>query len=129
MFHLKCLLLSMCLLGSSLCLVDEALSQKRTGFGLANIEVVAVGSSDDSHILPHVVVRIAGRKNKVQSYGLSNESGIIVMPLPPGSYCYDAFSEAGVVLNLRRKASERCFSIEKDSYETIGVEVVKEMPK
>lgn len=63
-----------------------------------------------------------GQRNNIQSFGLSNEGGIIVMPLPPGRYCYDAFTDKGKSLEMVHNPSERCFSLKKDSVETIGVE-------
>jgi hypothetical protein len=59
-----------------------------------------------------VVVRVTNRSENVQSFGVSNEAGILVMPLPVGRHCYDAFSEKGVALSMRRVSKDRCFSIE-----------------
>jgi hypothetical protein len=96
--------------------------QKDIEFGLANIEVVAIDGNEKSTLTPGIVVRIKGQQNRIQSFGMSNEGGIIVMPLPPGRYCYDAFTDKGKALRMVRAPSDRCFSLKKDSVETIGVE-------
>lgn len=126
MFHLDCLLLIITLLNSNaigLPLKDKTIAQEDIELGSAYIQVVAVDANSKSTLASDVVVRIIGEKNKVESYAISNEAGLIYyMPLPPGRYCYDAFTKNGKALRMVRKPSERCFSLDKDSEVNIGVE-------
>lgn len=126
MFHLGYLLLTTVLLSSnvmSLSPEKEELTLKDIEFGAAYFQVVAVDADGISTLAPGIVVRITGQKNKVQSYAVSNEAGLIYyMPLPPGRYCYEAFTKTGKSLRMVRKPPKRCFSLGKDSEVNIGVE-------
>lgn len=97
----------------------------RIDLGLVNVQTVAVSKAGESRMSPGIVVRVTNRSTRTQSLGISNEAGILVLPLPPGRYCYDAFSEQGVALTMRRPPRDRCFSIAKDAIETIGVEFLQ----
>lgn len=101
---------------------QETLAPKNIDLGQANIEVVSIDTNNKRAMAPGIVIRIVGKKNNVESFGLSNEGGMILMPLPPGDYCYEAFTYEGKGLPLVRKGSRRCFSIEKDLEKTIGIE-------
>jgi hypothetical protein len=96
-------------------------SSQNLALGMVNIQTVAVGGGE-SHLKSGVVVRLTSRVTKVQSYALSNAAGIVVVPLPPGSYCYDAFSQAGQPLQMKRPSRERCFSVKKGQVAEVGVE-------
>jgi hypothetical protein len=68
-----------------------------------------------------VVVRAIHKTDKIESFGLSNEAGVLGMPLPPGEYCYDAFSKTGHHLDMNRPESERCFNVEENQVTEVGV--------
>jgi hypothetical protein len=89
--------------------------------GLANFQTVSVGPNG-SHMSPYVIVRVESRSTNLQSFGLSNEAGVVGMPLPPGEYCYAAFSKEGRYLKMKRPRSERCFGVAKDQVVEVGVE-------
>lgn len=124
MFRLDCLLSTIILLSvsSALALDKDRPAPESIRLGYANLAVVSIDVAEKRVMAPGVVVRVRGQKSSVESYGVSNEGGMILMPLPPGQYCYDAFTYDGNSLELLRKGSGRCFSIERNSEETIGVE-------
>lgn len=88
--------------------------------GLAQFETVTVTQKGGEHS-PYVVVRVTRRGDKIQSFGLSNEAGVLGMPLPPGQYCYDAFSRTGHRLEMNRPESERCFAVTEGHVTEVGV--------
>jgi hypothetical protein len=119
-------LLSITFLSSALLLaaVEPANAQSKTvSLGLINAQTVAVTDSGGSQMKGGIVVRFTSTTNQVQSFGISNEAGILVTPLPVGRYCYDAFSSTGVRLQTKRQAADRCFVLKKGEDLTIGVEV------
>jgi hypothetical protein len=85
-------------------------------------ETLRVSEAGGKH-LPFVVVRVTKKTNDVQSFGISNEAGVLGMPLPPGEYCYDAFSRTGNSLQMNRLPSERCFALKAGQTEEVGVGV------
>jgi hypothetical protein len=117
-----------CLLVSNICADETPTKSKSIQLGFASIEVLYINAAGESHHMPNAVIRISGQQNRVQSYGVSNEAGLIIMPLPPGKYCYDAFSAKGEYLPMRRKGSERCFTVENDDARTIGIEILSQLP-
>lgn len=88
--------------------------------GFAQFETLTVTGSGGKHT-PFIVVRASNKAGKIQSFGLSNEAGVLGMPLPPGEYCYDAFSQAGHHLEMNRPESERCFEVKQDQVTEVGV--------
>ena|GEM_PF-4632210 len=68
-----------------------------------------------------IVVSVSNKSHEIHSFGISNEAGVLGMPLPPGDYCYDAFSQTGHHLRINRTPSERCFSIKENQTEEVGV--------
>jgi len=94
-------------------------------FGWLNIQTVVVSADGDSHMSPGIIVRISSQDNNVQSFGFSNEAGVLIMPLPPGNYCYDAYSQNGATLQLRRQGDSRCFVMKKDGVTEVGIEYLK----
>ena len=124
MFRQKFLPLIMLLLNSNLFSLEIRPLADETRFGFASIEVLAIDDSGSWIHLRNIVIRISDKKHSVRSYGLSNEMGLVVMPLPPGKYCYDAFSSTGEVLQTRRKGSEKCFSILKSKAEAVNITIL-----
>jgi len=96
-------------------------SSQNLALGMVNIQTVGV-SGGESHLKSGVVVRLTSRVTKVRSYALSNAAGVVVVPLPAGSYCYDAFSQTGQPLQMKRASRERCFSVKKGQVAEVGVE-------
>jgi hypothetical protein len=112
-------LLFIAFLSSSLLLATEqrAIDSKDITLGLVQFETY----NEVAHS-PYMVVRVTSQADRVQSFGISNEAGVLGMPLPPGKYCYDAFSQAGHHLRMKRPPSERCFSVKKGQVVEVGVE-------
>ena len=73
--------------------------------GFAQFETVIVTADGGKHS-PFVVVRVTNQSDMVRSFGLSNEAGVLGMPLPPGNYCYEAFSRTGRHLDMNRPGPE-----------------------
>ncbi len=118
------LLLSIAFLCSSVTLLASQKGAEPTrdlALGMVQFETVVVADGGGGHHRSGVVVQTTERKNKTQSFGISNEAGVVVMPLPQGEYCYDAFSRSGQHLELERPASERCFSVKKGQNVEVGV--------
>jgi hypothetical protein len=90
--------------------------------GFVHFETIAVADTREGYHKPDVVVRTTNRKNKMQSLGISNEAGVLIQPLPPGKYCYDAFSATGRHLTMKRPPAERCFDVEAGKDVEVGVE-------
>jgi hypothetical protein len=88
--------------------------------GLVQFETVTVAANGGTH-LPYIVVRVTNQTNRIESFGLSNEAGVLEMPVPPGRYCYEAFSQAGHHLVMNRPKAERCFSVKKEQTVEVGV--------
>jgi hypothetical protein len=97
-------------------------SRKDLVLGFANIQSVIAAPAGPAEIAKGIVIRITDSK-KIQSFGVTNEVGILVMPLPPGRYCFDAFSQNGKPLQLVQQPSDRCFSMKKASTTEVGVEL------
>jgi hypothetical protein len=118
-------LLSIAFLSSAVLLaaIEPATAQsKALSLGLVNAQTVVVTNSGDSQMKGGIVVRFTSTTNQVQSFGISNEAGILVSPLPAGRYCYDAFSSSGARLQMKRQAAQRCFVLKRGEDLTIGVE-------
>jgi hypothetical protein len=88
--------------------------------GLVQFETLSVTDKGGTHS-PFIAVRVLNQNNKVQSFGLSNEAGFLGMPLPPGDYCFDAFSKGGHALRMNRQPSDRCFSVKEGQFIEVGV--------
>ena len=89
--------------------------------GFVHFETIAVSDSEGLH-KPDIVVRVASRTTKMQSFGISNEAGVLILPLPPGGYCYEAFSATGRRLKMKRPPVERCFDVGTGKDIEVGVE-------
>jgi len=98
--------------------------QNRIELGYANIQTVkaSVAAGRPQEMLPGVVVRIFPEQGAGETFAVSNVTGIVVVPLRPGQYCYDAFDQKGVALSLDPE-QYTCFSIAVDQTTTIGVVV------
>ena len=90
--------------------------------GMANMQSVIAAPAGPAEIAAGIVIRTRDTKD-LQSFGVTNEVGILVMPLPVGRYCFDAFTQEGKALRLVREPSQRCFSIRRDQVAEVGVEL------
>lgn len=90
--------------------------------GFANIQTVrgAEQTGSSQHLTSGIIVRIFDKVQGREIFALSNEAGIAVVPLRPGSYCFDAFGHTGNRLDLDKKQS-RCFSIRSGEIIELGV--------
>ena len=113
-----------------------ALSQAQAGTTTKDLElgtafmVSTTGPSDGpGAIRTDVVVRVTDSKS-VQSFGITNEAGVLEMPLPPGRYCWDAFSPAGKAFRMNRQPQDRCFQVRRNEIRevAIGLGVSPELP-
>ncbi len=121
-------LLSIVFLSSSWVLPTTGTSAPRSEditLGFAHFETIAVSDTGEGHHKPGVVVQMTSQADKIRSFGLSNEAGVLIEPLPPGRYCYDAFNDAGHHLQMKRPASERCFDVRAGEDAEVGVEFTK----
>jgi hypothetical protein len=93
--------------------------------GFVHFETIAVGDTGEGHHRPDIVVRTTNQTSRIQTFGISNEAGVLIEPLPPGRYCYEAFSATGRHLKMKRPAAERCFDVEAGKDGEVGVEFLK----
>lgn len=100
---------------------DARAGTKDVDITIVNVQTAAVSFAGEYRMSPHVVVRVINGKDGIRSFGLSSEAGILLLPLPPGRYCYDAFSPRGRALRMVRPSAERCFTATRDGETTIGV--------
>ena len=89
--------------------------------GFVHIETIAVGDRGEGHHKSGIVVRMTNGRTKVESFGISNEAGVLIEPVPPGEYCYEAFSDTGRHLKMNRPAVERCFEVQAGKDVEVGV--------
>jgi hypothetical protein len=98
----------------------------RVTLGLVSLQTVVIAPDGSGRMSGGVIVRLVNVETKAESFVLSNTEGIDVVPVRPGKYCYDAFSQKGDPLTLKRPASERCFSVSPDEMVEVGVEFKKQ---
>lgn len=94
---------------------------KDVNLAIVNVQTVVLLPSGEYRMSPYIVVKVTDEKARIQSFGLSGEIGILLLPLPPGRYCYDAFSRSGRALKMVRPRAERCFMATQEPETTIGV--------
>jgi hypothetical protein len=95
----------------------------RVALGLVSLELRPVGRDVlPSKVGAGIVVRITGESNSVQSWGISNEAGIVIMPLPPGDYCYALYTRAGIPLQLERRGFSPCLTVVETQVTQVGLE-------
>lgn len=97
---------------------------RRIQLGYANVQTVkrSPAPGDLQHMYPGIVVRMFPVRGRGESFAVSNRDGIVVVPLRPGQYCFEAFDGNGVQLVLDAKQAN-CFSIHLDKTTDIGVVV------
>jgi hypothetical protein len=105
--------------------VCQAQPPARISVGLVSLQTVAIATDGSGKMFGGVIVRLVNSETKAESFVLSNTEGIDVVPVRPGTYCYDAFSQKGEPLTLKRPARERCFSVRADEVVEVGVEFRK----
>ncbi len=115
---------SLIVLGASMqyAQVQEA---KKVPLGMLSVQTVAVAADGSSRMIGGIVVRVINKKTRTENFLMTNDAGIQVVPLRPGTYCYDALTEDGSQLILVRPDEERCFSIRNKKLTEVGVEFRK----
>lgn len=116
--------LAFLVLATSACLGQSAVP--KVEFAFVNIETVSAAEmpGDAQHMEPGVIVRIFDDSRKREAFSMSNEAGIAVVPLRPGTYCFEAFDHDGHLLPLDQSQS-RCFDLTLGQYPTVGVVLAK----
>jgi hypothetical protein len=99
---------------------EQASAPPDIALGMALFETLTVTATGGTH-RPYTVVRVMNQRTKVRSFGLSNEAGGLGMPLPPGKYCFDAFTRNGHHLQMNRPPAERCFEVKEGKDVEVGV--------
>ncbi|MBI3670492.1 MAG: hypothetical protein HY237_12010 [Acidobacteria bacterium] len=90
--------------------------------GYAHFQTVKAASRPGAAqtMLPGVVVRVTRQEGGGESFVLTNEAGVELMPLRPGDYCFDAYDRKGNALPLDPKQAS-CFPIIKGETTEVGV--------
>jgi hypothetical protein len=91
-----------------------------------NFETVTAANADSGtqRMTPNIVGRVFDDSQKRETFAVSNEVGIAIVPLRPGNYCFEAFDHEGHSLTLD-KTQSRCFDLKRAEYPTIGVVLSK----
>jgi hypothetical protein len=94
--------------------------------GFVNVETVTAADRPGGvqHMTSGIVVRIFDKSERREAFAISNEAGIVVVPLRPGEYCLEAFSHTGARLKLDPEQSA-CLSIRAGEVTTAGVAVAQ----
>ena len=103
----------------------SAAQPARISIGFVALQTVAVAADGSGKMSGGVIVRFVNSKTRGESLVLTGTEGFELAPLRPGNYCYDAFSQKGAPLTLKRPTTERCFSVRADETVEVGVEFRK----
>lgn len=109
---------SIALLSAVICLAQS----KPVSLGSVSLQTVAVSKDGSSRMAGGIIVRFFSKKRRAESFVLSSDAGIQVVPLRPGRYCYEGFSAKGEPLELIRPSKERCFTVRPGQLVEVGVE-------
>lgn len=69
---------------------------------------------------PWVVVRFLGVGNDRESFALTDARGVALVPLRPGKYCFEAYSDKGEPLELDPE-QRKCFELKANEKLNVGV--------
>jgi hypothetical protein len=112
---------SLALLLATLCTAQV----KEIPLGLVLLQTVRVEKDGPAKLTPGIVVRFVSKTTKAEMFAITNEVGFAEVPLRPGTYCYDAYSNKGKALSMKRPANERCFEVKTSEDVEVGVEFLK----
>lgn len=90
--------------------------------GLVQFSSATVFDGKTSHTVPGIVLVVKGKNNGVQSFGITNEAGVLAMPLPPGDYSLAAYTEKGKYVKIERP--ELIFHVSKNQLTEVGIEIL-----
>ena len=115
--------------GALLTTVVPAERPQPINIGYAIVQTVAAPAvqGDSEHFVPRVFVRMYNLKEGRESFGVSNQDGMLMVPLRPGSYCFEAFNRKGMPLELT-SSQKRCFELTADRDVDVGVELSSSNP-
>lgn len=74
---------------------------------------------------PGVIVRVTPQEGPGESFVVSNEAGVQLMPLRPGDYCFQAYDRKGKQLRLAPQ-QPNCFSVAKGKTTDVGIVILGE---
>jgi hypothetical protein len=105
----NCSTVTKCLIGFLLSAIAVCGAQESVRLGFVTIQTVAVEANGSEKMEGGVIVRLFGERKNTEAFALSGVAGIVQVPVRPGTYCYEAFSDKGKSLALKRAAPERVF--------------------
>jgi hypothetical protein len=90
--------------------------------GFADFETVrAAKTKGELQVsVPSIVIRISSKDRKRESFAISSREGYVSVPLRPGSYCFDAYDQKGLQLELDSEQA-RCFDLVAHDRLVVGV--------
>jgi hypothetical protein len=97
---------------------------RRVQLGYAYIQTVkgSAVAGDPQQMYPGIVVRMFPKRGHGEAFAISNRDGIVLVPLRPGQYCFEAFDGNGTGLALDPKQAS-CFPITLNKTTDVGVVV------
>ena len=105
-------------------LVNSNAQQRRIQLGFAYFQTVkgSAVAGDPQHMYPGIVVRMFPKRGRGEVFGISNRDGVVLVPLRPGQYCFEAFDSKGTGLALDPNQAS-CFPITLGKTTDVGVVV------
>jgi hypothetical protein len=79
-------------------------------------------AGDPQQMYPGIVVRMFPKRGNGEVFAISNRDGVVLVPLRPGQYCFEAFDGDGTGLALDLKQAS-CFPISLNKTTDVGVVV------
>jgi hypothetical protein len=114
-------------LTAELLTASEKTNPMKLGFVNCQTSQMPKVAGEREQMAPGVVVRFTNKAGTRESFGVSNQIGVVVVPLRPGEYCYEAYNHKGQPLNLDPE-QDRCFEVEEGKYVTVGVGLTADQP-
>ena len=115
-----------CLSIAVLLLVSLCVGQGREiSLGTVLLQTVGIDKTGSAKMAPGIVVRLVNKVTNAETFAITGETGFVEVPLRPGSYCYDAYSDKGKGLTMKRAAEGRCFDVKALEDIEVGVEFLK----
>jgi hypothetical protein len=117
----RCLSSGVVLLLAGFCMGQE----REISFGMVLLQTVRIEKTGSAKMTPGIVVRFVNKATSVETFAITGETGFAEVPLRPGIYCYDAYSDKGKGLTMKRAAADRCFEVKASEDLEVGVEFLK----
>lgn len=103
----------------AICLAEERL---RLGYAVCQTVKTVGAYPTPQEVLPGTVIRFLDSTKGREIFAISNKDGMVLVPLRPGKYCFEAYDKNGARYNLDPEQRD-CFSVKQSEHVEIGVVV------